>query len=113
MVRNTLFRFLALALLFLMMEPATAAGWFGKSSKDSVTIFQRDAAKAWQSGKVASKEKAQEAKRSASKTANQAKQSLNKASATAKEKGRQAAKEGQGLLRDVKTRFGILFGSDA
>ena len=46
---------------------SAAAGWFGNNNQDSVSTFKRDATKAWQSGKVAAKEKTADAKRNANK----------------------------------------------
>ena len=102
---------IVLALLVMTPEPCAAAGWFGTTKQHSMTTFQRDAAKAWQIGKTASKDKYNQAKQASKEKMNQAKESLVKASDATKKKGQQAAKEGKGLFGDIKARFGRIFSS--
>lgn len=94
-------------MLFLSAErlPAAAA-WFGRKQGDSGAIFKRDAAKAWESGKVVGKEKLDQAKETSKVKCDQAKKTFDKVSVDAKKKGQQVAQEGKGLAKDVQKRFG-------
>ena len=105
-MRSYLLLFLVVA--FLSLESSTA-GWFGRK-EDSVAVFQKDASRAWQSGKEASKQKLSETKQSMQETSKATQKSIQEASKSAKKKGAQAAEEGKGLFGDIKTRVGRLFG---
>lgn len=94
---------LVILVLFSFSEPSS--GFFPRRGEDKVTAFQKDAAKALQSGKEAGKEKLTKAKQSLDKVSVVAQQRGKVVAQQAKEKGKIVAQEGKGMYKDAKTRL--------
>ena len=98
----------------LMSVDTISAAWFGSGipapPPDSATIFNKDASKALESGKIVGTEKLAEAKAKAREIEQKAKKSVQGGTDKIKKTSGEAVEEGKGLLGDIKTRLGRVFG---
>lgn len=109
-MRNSL---LLVTTLALFLVGTASAGWFGRSTESAAaTTFKKDALKTLESAKVVGKEVKAEAKAKAKEAEQKARKAAEEASEKAKKKSDKAVEEGKGLIEDIKTRFGRLFGVD-